>query len=160
MKKSNIDPNNGLPERSFNIEDFLEAQNVGVWSKPKGINIFERSYPAADYVERQRAQEMWLYNRRLLTGPATEVLAMDDNNNILYGINFASADYLGLAQNTDAKEAAIEAATTFGVNSAGSPLAFGATKYPRLHLGITCSCGRNSRISGASKACSYTLRAG
>lgn len=54
---------------------------------------------------------------------------MDDNNNILYGINFASADYLGLAQNSFAKEAAIEAAQTFGVNSAGSPLAFGATKY-------------------------------
>jgi glycine C-acetyltransferase len=50
---------------------------------------------------------MWLYNRRLLTGPSTEVLAMDDNNNILYGINFASADYLGLAQNELAKEAAI-----------------------------------------------------
>jgi 7-keto-8-aminopelargonate synthetase-like enzyme len=32
---------------------------------------------------------------------------MDDNNNILYGINFASADYLGLAQNRLAKEAAI-----------------------------------------------------
>jgi glycine C-acetyltransferase len=72
---------------------------------------------------------MWLYNRRLLTGVSTEVLAMDDSNNILYGINFASADYLGLAQNSLAKEAAIEAAQTFGVNSAGSPLAFGATKY-------------------------------
>lgn len=72
---------------------------------------------------------MWLYNRRMLTGVSTEVLAMDDNNNVLYGINFASADYLGLAQNSDAKEAAIDAANTFGVNSAGSPLAFGATKY-------------------------------
>lgn len=57
---------------------------------------------------------------------------MDDNNNILYGINFASADYLGLAQNRLAKEAAIQAAQQFGVNSAGSPLAFGATKYFKL----------------------------
>lgn len=61
---------------------------------------------------------------------------MDDNNNILYGINFASADYLGLAQNSFAKEAAIEAAQTFGVNSAGSPLAFGATKYFKFYLQI------------------------
>lgn len=53
---------------------------------------------------------MWLYNRRMLTGPATEVLAMDENNNMFYGINFASADYLGLAQSSFAKEAAIEAA--------------------------------------------------
>lgn len=53
---------------------------------------------------------------------------MDDNNNIIYGVNFASADYLGLAKNDFARDAAIEAATNFGVNSAGSPLAFGATK--------------------------------
>lgn len=65
---------------------------------------------------------------------------MDDNNNILYGINFASADYLGLAQNSFAKEAAIQAAQTFGVNSAGSPLAFGATKYFKLfNLDILCN---------------------
>jgi glycine C-acetyltransferase len=48
---------------------------------------------------------------------------------VIYGINFASADYLGLAQNDFAKEAAISAARDFGCNSAGSPLAFGATKY-------------------------------
>ena len=68
---------------------------------------------------------------------------MDDNNNMLYGINFASADYLGLAQNNFAKEAAIEAAQTFGVNSAGSPLAFGATKYIVFYLGIICSSKNN-----------------
>jgi 7-keto-8-aminopelargonate synthetase-like enzyme len=39
----------------------------------------------------------------MLTGVSTEVLAMDENNNIVYGINFASADYLGLAQNSFAK---------------------------------------------------------
>lgn len=54
---------------------------------------------------------------------------MDDNMNIIHGVNFASADYLGLAKNDFARDAAIEAATNFGVNSAGSPLAFGATKY-------------------------------
>ena len=42
-----------------------------------------------------------------MTGPSTELLAMDDNNNLFYGVNFASADYLGLAQNSFAKEAAI-----------------------------------------------------
>lgn len=36
---------------------------------------------------------------------------------------------MGLAQNEFAKEAAIKAAREFGCNSAGSPLAFGATKY-------------------------------
>ena len=50
---------------------------------------------------------MWLYNRKMLTGVSTEVLAVDDSNNVLYGVNFASADYLGLAQHPFAKEAAI-----------------------------------------------------
>jgi len=46
----------------------------------------------------------------MLTGPDTEVLAQDDNFNLYYGVNYASADYLGLAQHKNAKEAAIEAA--------------------------------------------------
>lgn len=58
-----------------------------------------------------------------------ENLGLDDTNNIIYGINFASADYLGLAQNPFGKEAAIQAIKDFGCNSAGSPVAFGATKY-------------------------------
>jgi hypothetical protein len=55
MKKQ-LDPITGLPERSFNIEDFLEAKNIPSWAKPKGTNIFERVYPSAEYVERQRSQ--------------------------------------------------------------------------------------------------------
>lgn len=39
----------------------------------------------------------------MLTGPDTEVLAQDDNSNILFGVNYASADYLGLAQHPLAK---------------------------------------------------------
>jgi glycine C-acetyltransferase len=72
--------------------------------------------------------ELWLYNRRMLTGPSTEVLAQDDNNNIAYGVNYASADYLGLAQHPYAKEAAIKAATEFGLSSAGTPSTLGANR--------------------------------
>ncbi len=74
---------------------------------------------------------------------------MDENNNIIYGLNFASADYLGLAQNSYAKEMAIEAAKEFGVNSAGSPLAFGATKYYFFYLGTICSSKKNLKNFGA-----------
>lgn len=74
---------------------------------------------------------------------------MDDNMNIIHGVNFASADYLGLAKNDFAKEAAIEAATNFGVNSAGSPLAFGATKYFKFsYLDIICNSKNNLQSSG------------
>lgn len=53
----------------------------------------------------------------------------DQDNVSYYGLNFASNNYLGLSKHPSTVEAAIEAANTFGVNSAGSPLAFGATKY-------------------------------
>jgi glycine C-acetyltransferase len=110
------------------IASILKASNIPAWGKPKGPNLFDRLNDAVQYFLDQHKQQMWLYNRRILTGPSTEVLAMDDNSNIIYGVNFASADYLGLAKNEFAKDAAIEAVTNFGVNSAGSPLAFGATK--------------------------------
>lgn len=71
MSQRKIDPETGMMERSVNIEDILEAKNIPSWGKPKGTEVFERVYPAVDYVQRQRDQEMWLYNRRLLTGPST-----------------------------------------------------------------------------------------
>lgn len=40
MSKREIDPVTGLPERSFDVEDFLEAKNIPSWSKPKGAHIF------------------------------------------------------------------------------------------------------------------------
>lgn len=92
--------------------------------------------------------ELWLYNRRMLTGPATEVLAMDDNYNQLYGVNYASADYLGLAQHPYAKEAAIEAAREFGLCSGGTPMALGSNKYSPCDLGITFNSRRSWRPTG------------
>lgn len=85
----------------------MKATDVASWFKPKGRDIFNRTHDAVEYQMDQHKQELWLYNRKILTGPSTEVLAMDDNNNIIYGVNFASADYLGLAKNDFARDAAI-----------------------------------------------------
>jgi 7-keto-8-aminopelargonate synthetase-like enzyme len=57
----------------------------------------------------------------MLTGPSTTVLARDDNQNTHYGVNYASADYLGLAQHPDAKKAAIAALKKYGVSAGNSP---------------------------------------
>lgn len=54
---------------------------------------------------------------------------MDEYGEVFYGLNFASADYLGLSQAEESKEAAVAAAKEYGVNSCGSPLAFGGHKY-------------------------------
>ena len=69
----------------------------------------------------------------MLTGPDTEVLAQDENNNICFGVNYASAGYLGLAQHSYAKEGAIEAVKEFGMSSGGIPSTLGANKlYQQL----------------------------
>ena len=51
--------------------NILEAKNIPSWGRPKGQDIFKRISPLVDYVARQQTQEMWLYNRRLLTGVST-----------------------------------------------------------------------------------------
>lgn len=56
MSQRKIDPETGMMERSVNIEDILEAKNIASWGKPKGTEVFERVYPAVDYVQRQRDQ--------------------------------------------------------------------------------------------------------
>ena len=64
----------------------------------------------------------------MLSGPATDVLAQDDNKNIHYGVNYASADYLGMAQHPNAKKAAIEAIQKYGIASGNSPRGLGSHK--------------------------------
>ena len=55
----------------MDIEDIIEAKNIPAWSHPKGVDLFERISPAVEYVAKQQRQEMWLYNRRMLTGVST-----------------------------------------------------------------------------------------
>lgn len=69
---------------------------------------------------------MILYNRVMLTGPSTDVLAQDDNNNVHYGVNYASADYLGLAQHPEAKKAAIAALKKYGIAAGSTPSGLGS----------------------------------
>ena len=76
-----------------------------------------------------KKSELWLYTRRTLSPPSSECYAMDEYGGVYYGLNFASADYLGLSQDEESKEAAIYAAKDYGVNSCGSPLALGGHKY-------------------------------
>lgn len=50
---------------------------------------------------------LYLYSRRTLSPPGTECYGMDEYGEIYYGLNFASADYLGLSQHPLSKEAAM-----------------------------------------------------
>jgi len=53
-------------------------------------------------------------------------LAQDDNKNNHFGVNYASADYLGLAQHQDARKAAISAIQKYGVSAGNTPSGLGS----------------------------------
>lgn len=91
--------------------------------------MMKRIQDEIDWLDKIKKQKLFLYSRRMMTPPDSELYGMDEFGDIFYGLNFASADYLGLSQNEEAKEAAQKAADDFGVNSCGSPLAFGGHKY-------------------------------
>ena len=55
----------------MDIEDIIEAKNIPVWAHPKGVDMFERISPVVEYVAKQQKQEIWMYNRRMLTGVGT-----------------------------------------------------------------------------------------
>lgn len=128
--------NNPPQEAKLLVRDFgqLQVQNskeqlTSFLTNVKGKDIFGRCSPALTYLTQTEQDGLAIDKRGLQTAPATTTTASDHDARRFYGDNFASNNYLGLAQHPATVEAAIEAASTFGVNSAGSPLAFGATKY-------------------------------
>ncbi len=91
--------------------------------------MFGRLQGWYELIEKLKKSRLYMYSRRTLSPPGTECYGMDEYGEIYYGLNFASADYLGLSQHPLSKEAAANAAIEYGVNSCGSPLAFGGHKY-------------------------------
>ena len=91
----------------------------------KGADFLGRLIQFQNYVGNVIRDELFLYSRVMLTGPSTDVLAFDDNKNIHYGVNYASADYLGMAQHPDAKKAAIAAIQKYGITAGNTPSALG-----------------------------------
>ena len=72
--------------------------------------MFARIVPFCKWVNNLKDTNMYLYSRRTLTAPGPECYGMDEFGEAFYGLNFASADYLGLSQSESSKQAAIEAA--------------------------------------------------
>jgi len=91
--------------------------------------MFDRLTPFNEWLDKLKASKLFLYSRRTTSPPGPQCYGMDESGDTYYGLNFASADYLGLSQDEESKEAAKKAADEYGVNSCGSPLAFGAHKY-------------------------------
>jgi len=126
---SKRDPETGNKERTVDMKMVMTMASIPSFSKMEGDDLIGRLAPFKNYIELVIRDELFLYNRVMLTGPSTDVLAQDDNKNNHYGVNYASADYLGLAQHPKAKKAAIEAIKKYGINSGNTPSNLGSHEY-------------------------------
>jgi len=106
----------------------LNLSQVSSFNKAQGSDFLGRLGNFQNYINTGIKNHLLLYNRVMLTGPATDVLAQDDNKLIHYGVNYASADYLGLAQHHLAKKAAVDAIKKYGLSST-TPLNIGYHEY-------------------------------
>ena len=116
----------GNKERTVNKEMVMATANFPTFNKQKGSDFLGRLIQFQNYVDLVIRDELFLYNRVMLTGPSTDVLAQDDNKNIHYGVNYASADYLGMAQHPKAKKAAIDAIKKYGISAGNNPSGLGS----------------------------------
>lgn len=123
---SKLDEETGNKERTIDIQMIMNMANITNLNKNKGIDLVARLAPFQSYITLAMKDSLLLYNRVMLTGPATDVLAADDTKSHHYGVNYASADYLGLAQHPEAKKNAIKAIQKYGITAGNVPSGLGA----------------------------------
>ena len=92
-----------------------------------GVDMLKRTEPYLEFYRRREAAGTFQYSRTLHSFPGNTTRLSDEVGRMIDGINFASQDYLGLGQDPEIREAAIEALNRFGPHSAGSPMIIGNT---------------------------------
>jgi 7-keto-8-aminopelargonate synthetase-like enzyme len=94
-----------------------------------GADLLNRTEAFFSWQHVRRQNDLWPFSRATEGGPNTECWAQDDRGNKMYGINFASQDYLSLSAHPAIKATAKEVIERHGVHSAGSPALVGNTSY-------------------------------
>lgn len=92
-----------------------------------GTDLSERGDAFFAWQNNRRDNGLWPFSRSTEAGPGTVCAASDDRGNGIYGVNFASQDYLSMSSHPAIKETAIETIKTYGVHSAGSSALVGNT---------------------------------
>lgn len=87
-----------------------KGQLVTFLATAKGADIFNRYTPALTYLEQVEKDGLAVEKRGLLGATGTTTTASDQASQQYFGDNFASNNYLGLAQHPSTVEAAIDAA--------------------------------------------------
>jgi glycine C-acetyltransferase len=96
---------------------------------PGGADLLGRTEGFFRWQDLRRQNGLWPFSRSTEDGPKTVCAAQDDGGNRMYGVNFASQDYLSLSSHPDIMATAIETIQRCGVHSAGSSALVGNTSH-------------------------------
>jgi len=107
--------------------------SVAHFARLRGPDLLGRTKPLKEWVVERVQRDLWPYSRALHSGPSTVVRVENLTGEVTEGINLASQDYLGLATSPRIIDAAVDAARTYGVHSAGSGVLSGNSDLSR-HL--------------------------
>lgn len=113
------DPSNAL--------DRALDKNVADYALATGNTFEKRAQSYFEFYKSRQEQGYFQYARTLIQKPNTSTKLRDASGRLIDGINFASQDYLGLANHPRIKDAALAAIDSFGLHSAGSPMVIGNT---------------------------------
>jgi len=107
--------------------DLAFEQSCMDFSQSHGKRFDQRVQKYFDWYKLRQDKCTYQYSRTLHSFPGARTELSDERGRHIKGINFASQDYLGLGQDPELKEAALEALDRFGPHSAGSPMIIGNT---------------------------------
>jgi len=107
--------------------DLAYEQSCLDFSQPHGRKFDERVQKYFEWYQTRQDRGTYQYSRTLHSFPGARTELSDERGRKIKGINFASQDYLGLGQDPEMREAALEVLDRFGPHSAGSPMIIGNT---------------------------------
>lgn len=136
LLKSRADEDEKLKECEAQLDRELKKISPAVTSrdmsyfKPlKGVDIFDRLQPFYQWKKLSKEAGLWYFEKTSISVPLSHCSGLDGSGHCISGVNFGSQDYLSLSSHREVKKAVIQAIEEYGVHSAGSPAAFGNTKF-------------------------------
>lgn len=114
---------------------------------PLGRDLAARNKPLSDNVAAASQAGLWQYFRRHTGRAGIEVTVEDEAGRQWRGLNIASQDYLGLANDPRVAQAAIQAIIEYGVHSSGAASMGGGSMIgERLAASVSSQTGLSNTI--------------
>jgi len=117
---------NGTENTPSNSKQALQG-SLAFYARPSGPQLLGRTQEFFRWQNLRRSNGVWPYSAVLQSSVAPSCTVATELGEVRTGLNFASQDYLALAQHPAVHEAIIKALRDFGPHSAGAPSLQGNT---------------------------------